>query len=189
MDLDVAKNRAEICKANLAEFEIIDIRNLESIGKMKQKFDIAILCEVIEHIMDDRKLMKDIAECLKPGGRLLLTTPNLVYRSMTSEDIGPFSEYEDGGHVRRGYTKAMLEELCHASNLIPNEISYISGFFSQKTTALLRITNSIHPLFGWAITAPLRVLPLIFDGLVTNSMGWPYYTICLEAYKPRYPDG
>ena len=187
-DLNIARERARICKASLAEFKAVDIRDLGSVEEMKQKFDVAIFCEVIEHIMDDRKLMKDIAGCLKPGGRLLLTTPNLVYRSITSEDMGPFSECEDGSHVRRGYTKAMLEELCRTSNLLPNRISYVGGFLSQKTTALFRVLGSIHPIFGWIVTLPLRVVPLVLDRLVTTTMRWPYYCICLDAYKPRYPD-
>lgn len=182
----VAGDRAKICKAESAKFEVLDVRNLDTSDDLIGKFDVAICCENIEHIIDDRKLLRDIASCLKPGGRLLLTTPYLLYRPMTSGDCGPFSKTGDGGHVRRGYTKAMLEELCRDSDLVPEQISYCSGILSQRITTILRVLSRIHPIFGWAIVLPLRILPPAFDKLATTLTQWPYFTICLEAYKPRY---
>jgi SAM-dependent methyltransferase len=182
----VASERAEICKAESARFEVLDVRNLDTRGDLIGKFDVAICCECIEHIIDDRKLLIDISSCLKPGGRLLLTTPYSLYRSITSKDQGPYSKTEDGWHVRRGYTKAMLDELCRHSDLVPERISYCSGIISQKVTMILRTLDRIHPLFGWAIILPLRILPAVFDRLATTLTKWPYYCICLEAYKERY---
>lgn len=182
----VARIRAQICNASSSKFEVMDVRKLETRNELIGKFDVAICCENIEHILDDRKLFIDIASCLKPGGRLLLTTPYLLYRPMTAEDCGPFSRTEDGGHVRRGYTEAMLEELCRDSGLVAEHISYCSGFLSQKITAILRILSGIHPMFGWGVIFPLRLAPPVLDKFVTSLTGWPYYCICLEAYKPRY---
>lgn len=182
----VAGDRAKMCKADSVRFEVLDVRQLDSRNDLSSRFDIAICFENIEHIIDDRKLIKDISSCLKPGGRLLLTTPFLLYRPITSGDKGPFSKTEDGGHVRRGYTKAMLEELCRQADLIPEDISFTSGILSQKITTVLRVLSRIHPLAGWVITLPLRLLPPLFDRFVTTITRWPYFSICLEAYKPRF---
>lgn len=183
----VAGERAKICRANTAKFEVLDVRNLESRDDLIGQFDVAICLENIEHIINDKKLIIDIALCLKPGGRLLLTTPYLLLRHITDGDKGPFSKVEDGGHVRRGYTKAMVDELCNQANLITDNISYCSGFMSQKITFIQRVVSRIHPLLGWAIIIPLRFLPPLFDRFVTSLLRWPYYSICLEAYKPKYP--
>src|SRR5207253_6752927 len=86
----VAAERARICHAESAHFEVVDARRLDERRDLNAQFDVAICCEVIEHILDDRKLMRDISMCLKPGGRLLLTTPNSNYKSITREDNGPF---------------------------------------------------------------------------------------------------
>ena len=180
----VAGERAKICRANTAGFEVLDVRNLDSRGDLRGQFDVAICLENIEHIINDKKLIIDIALCLKPGGRLLLTTPYFLYRYITSGDKGPFSKVEDGGHVRRGYTKAMIEELCNQANLMIDNISYCSGFMSQKITFIQRVVSKIHPLLGWATILPLRFVPPVFDRFVTSVLRWPYYSICLEAYKP-----
>lgn len=184
----VAEERAKICKAQSAKFEVLDVRNLDTRDDLVGKFDIVINLENIEHIIDDRKLIQDISSCLKPGGYLLLSAPYLHYRPLSFEDSGPFLEIEDGGHVRRGYSKAMLEELCKQSGLIPEEISFCSGYLSQKITTVQRVISRIHPLLGWAFVLPLRVIPPFFDKLVTNLVRWPYYSICLKAYKPRFPE-
>jgi 2-polyprenyl-3-methyl-5-hydroxy-6-metoxy-1,4-benzoquinol methylase len=88
----VANERAKICKANTARFEILDVRKLDTKADLIGKFDVAICLETIEHIINDRKLIIDLSTCLKPGERLLLTTPSIFYRPITSGDRGPFSE-------------------------------------------------------------------------------------------------
>lgn len=186
-DRNVAKERARICKANSARFEVLDVRNLDGRNDLVGQFDVAICFENIEHIINDRKLIVDIAACLKPGGRLLLTTPNMNYRPISRGDDGPFSLVEDGGHVRKGYTGAMLEELCSHAKLTPENISYCSGFLSQKITFLQRALSQIHPLVGWCAILPLRFLPPLFDTFITKLIRWPSFSICLEATKPGFP--
>jgi SAM-dependent methyltransferase len=163
-------------------FEIFDVRKLDQREDFKGKFDVIINCENIEHIIDDRKLMFDMANCLKPGGRILLTTPYYHYVAMNRGDMGPFSMIEDGGHVRRGYLKSMLAELCHESDLMVEEISFCSGFFSQRTTRLLRKLSSLHIIFGWLVILPLRP----FIPFLDRFSRYRNYSICLEAYKPRF---
>ena len=182
----VATERSQICKTPLATFEVLDARELDNRHDLIEKFDVAICFENIEHILNDQKLVIDIAACLKPGGRLLLTAPYYYYQAITSGDNGPFSKIEDGGHVRRGYTREMLTELCKGGGLIFEEQSFCSGFISQKLCFIQRILSRIHPLFGWVVTLPLRILPPLFDRAITNLLHWPYFSMCLEAYKPRY---
>jgi len=183
---EVAAARAKSCNAKGASFSVQDVRSLDEREDLTEKFDVAICCENIEHIIDDRKLLIDIVACIKPGGRLLLTAPNLLYKGMTKDDIGPFETVENGGHVRRGYSAAMLLELCQEANLTVNDISYCSGFLSQKITGLLRVISRLHPLLGWVFILPLRILPPLFDNIVTPMFSRPGYSICMEAYKPRF---
>jgi 2-polyprenyl-3-methyl-5-hydroxy-6-metoxy-1,4-benzoquinol methylase len=184
----VAEERARLCHAQFAYFEVLDVRKLDIRDDLNEKFDVAICFENIEHILDDKKLILDIAKSLKPGGHLLLTTPYYYYRAITAMDNGPFHQIEEGWHVRRGYTKVMLQELCELAGLRLESFSFCSGFLSQKITCLQRLLSKIHPLLGWVVILPLRPLPLIFDGMITDFLQYPYYSICMEAYKPRFSD-
>jgi len=181
----VAAERAGICNAHTAKFQVLDVRHLDTRHELRGVFAVALCLEVIEHVLDDRKLMRDVAACLKPGGRLILTTPYLLNRAITGPDNGPWSTVGDGGHVRRGYTEMMLRELCAQANLLPEAISFGSGFISQEVTLIQRMFARIHPLVGWAVALPFRALQVV-DRPVTRLLGWPYFSIRLEAYKPRF---
>ena len=179
--------RARLCKTNSARFEVLDVRELDSRAEFMRAFDVAVCAECIEHVLDDKKLVTDIAVCLKPGGRLLITSPYYMYRAISRGDEGPFDEArQDGWHVRRGYTPAMLRELCNQAGLITEHITYCSGFLSQKIAWLQRVLSRIHPIVAWLVILPLRILPPIFDLPISRFLGWPPYSICLEAYKPRF---
>lgn len=179
----VAAERAAICKAPEARFMLFDVRCLDELVELRETCDVVICCETIEHILNDEKLMKDMAGCLKPGGCLLLTTPNFYFKSIGGDE-GPFLPIEDGRHVRRGYKKEDLERLCALAKLTVTEIGYCSGFLSQKGSVILHNLSRIHPIFAWIAMIPYRLLPVLFDGFIANVSRWPGYSITLVATKP-----
>jgi 2-polyprenyl-3-methyl-5-hydroxy-6-metoxy-1,4-benzoquinol methylase len=188
----IAISRAKMLGFENVSFPICDLRRLDERRELHGSFDIALCLETIEHILDDQKLVKDICACLKAGGWLLLTTPNFFHHPMLLGDRGPFFRpIENGGHVRRGYSPAMLRELCDRAGLQVEEIDYVSNYFSQLVTTVLRILNlCLGQKIGWLVSFPLRVLSLLLDGWLGRWLGnWldrPGYSITLVAYKPRF---
>jgi SAM-dependent methyltransferase len=178
-----------MCKARAATFEIADVRELDKHPELLNRFDVVICLENIEHILDDRKLVTDMFACLRPGGRLLLTTPYFYNVAIDKWDRGPYTKVEDGGHVRRGYTRTMLEELCTIAGFQVEKFSFCGGYLSQMTTRLMRFLSQANPLLGWCVVLPLRVFPPLLDWLLTPILNYPSQSICLEAYKPRYGEG
>jgi hypothetical protein len=78
----------------------------------------------------------------------------------------------------------MLTDLCAHANLIVKETSFCTGFVSQKSIFVQRTLSSLHPLLGWAAVLPLRIFPPLIDNFIASVTELPYYSICLEAYKP-----
>lgn len=182
----VAARRAEACgQADRTKFEIQDVRKLHDRQDLSGMFDVCLCCECAEHILDDRGLFMEMTRCLKPGGRLIFTAPNFYYKAMSAGDLGPFCREETGWHVRRGYSSAMLKELCRHAGLEMEDISGCSGFFSQKVTGVLRFLQSLMGRLGWVIVLPLRPVALL-DWVPWRWLGWPDYSICLVAVKPRW---
>lgn len=183
---DIASERARITGVdNLVTFEILDVRELDLRKDLYDSFDVAICAENIEHIINDKKLVRDIANTLKPNGILLLTTPNYDYIPMGIGDKKTgLSQIEDGGHVRIGYTPEDCCKVCEGTGLNIIQIEYCSGFLSQKLTALQRILSKLLTYYpAWLLTLPLRILPLIFDNLISKLFKWPGYSICMVASK------
>lgn len=181
----VAEGRAVAAGAKSAKFQICDVRELDAREDLVGAFDIVLCCENIEHILDDFRLMKAMARCLKPGGRLLLTSPYIPRIAWSFMDYGPFPDFEDGRHVRRGYNRAMLAELCRHADLEIEEFSFVSGPISQFGAYLQTKFGAKSVLLGWLVALPLRPFPPLLDPLLTKITGVQPFCIGLEAYKRR----
>ncbi|RME19543.1 MAG: class I SAM-dependent methyltransferase [Bacteroidetes bacterium] len=72
------------------------------------EFDFVVSFQVIEHIKDDKTFVKEIYRVLKPGGKFIVTTPNIL----TTLTRNPW-------HIRE-YTKEELQKL-------------LANYFSQIT--------------------------------------------------------
>jgi 2-polyprenyl-3-methyl-5-hydroxy-6-metoxy-1,4-benzoquinol methylase len=66
-----AERRAAVCGVETAGCTVHDLRD----GPLVGRFDQAICLEVAGHLLDDEKLVHDVAAALRPGARLLRTTP------------------------------------------------------------------------------------------------------------------
>lgn len=64
----------ELQKENNITFEQMDVPPLKNIAD--NSIDFVVTFQVIEHINDDEFFVSEIYRVLKPGGKLILTTPN-----------------------------------------------------------------------------------------------------------------
>lgn len=80
------------------------------------EFDVVISAEVIEHLIYPRELIKSAKRCLKPNGRVILTTPyhgyikNLVL-ALTGKMDQHFTVLWDGGHIKFFSVKTLSQLL------------------------------------------------------------------------------
>lgn len=181
-----ATNRARSVRAvrRMPHFQQQDLRELNGRKDLQAHFDVVVCAETLEHIVDDRAVVRELSSCLVPGGTLIVTAPDLGYRPMGIGDVGPFPSVQPGGHVRKGYSPEDLSKLCSESELDVLTIGGCSGFFSQKLTAVMRLGLIVlrSGALTWLTFLPLRILPLVFDPAI-RMLGWPDYSICLVARK------
>jgi len=178
-DAVLAADRARLIGASSARFRVLDLRELGPAVPELGTFDQVIACEVIEHLRDDAGLVANLSALLKPGGRLLLTTPYLNHHPVYGETV---SENEDGGHVRFGYTHKELEQLFASAGLKVEEAGYLNGYFAQKVFSLYLRLSRLHPKIGWLLTLPLRPLRIL-DGVVAKFTGYPYMSVTVVGVK------
>jgi len=80
-----------------------------------ETFDAAVCLETVEHVKDDRGLLKKLHGCLKPGGILILSTPN--------EQLMPYNKEEASFHVRH-YTPDEIQSILHECGFYVEEVLF-----------------------------------------------------------------
>jgi cyclopropane fatty-acyl-phospholipid synthase-like methyltransferase len=177
-----ARRRAGLLRVNGIDFRLIDLRELLDHTDDLGSFDQVICLETIEHLTDDALLVRTLAGMLRPGGRLLLTTPFEGHLPLYREDRYP-SDIEDGSHVRYGYTQERLRELVETAGLRVTSESFVSGVVSQKVTSLMRrLTERFGLMTGWALVLPLRAL-VVLDRPLSRALRYPYMCVALTAER------
>jgi SAM-dependent methyltransferase len=174
-----AEDRARILGVTNVEFHVGDLRKLDEFGPSLGTFDQVIVFETIEHLMNDQKLIDDLAARLNPGGFILLTAPYKNPKPLWGEKL---STTEDGGHVRWGYTHDDVRTIFEKSGLEVVAEEYISGLVSQKLASLQFGLTRVHSQGAWGATLPLRVFhPL--DGLLTRATSYPHLSVGVVGRK------
>ncbi len=134
------KNAAwEILAVDVKEEQVADCNNFfQKIGRKNVKFevadltafshpemyDLALSVDVMEHILEDVKVFKNIHSSLKQGGVLLISTPSDQGGSDVSENSqGSFI----GEHVRDGYNIIEIENKLKSAGFTKIQAGYSYG--------------------------------------------------------------
>lgn len=94
-----------------------------------EMFDVVLFCEILEHLLQDPvHALAEIRRVLKPGGTLIVTTPNVVRlenvrKMIAGENIyDPYSGYGPYGRHNREYTQQDLFSLLTVNGFRPNSL-------------------------------------------------------------------
>ncbi|HKR61647.1 MAG TPA: glycosyltransferase [Pyrinomonadaceae bacterium] len=94
-----------------------------------ETFDVVLFCEILEHLLEDPvHALAEIRRVLKPGGTLIVTTPNVVRlenvrKMIAGENIyDPYSGYGPYGRHNREYTQQDIFSLLTANGFRPDSL-------------------------------------------------------------------
>lgn len=99
--------------------------------------DLVWAGEVIEHVADTARTLSEIRRVLRPGGRLLITTPNNGRLRMLTVLLLRFEHHFDplGGHLRF-FTRRSLRSLLEQFGFERIQIDKACGLPGLRTTLL-----------------------------------------------------
>lgn len=128
------------------------------------QFDIAFASEVIEHVSDTAKFLSEARRVLRPGGTLLLSTPNSASWIMRVYALlgRTLSEVQHPGHVRF-FSKQSLESAVEASGFnvvrVASRNMYLAVPFDFPWLAVLGFAREFRFKTGkyfWHISRPAQ---------------------------------
>lgn len=103
----------------------------------ERSLDLVVVVDLLEHLPDDRALLREIARCLRPGGRALLNVPHAAnWRVLprVRDALGLTDEWH--GHLRPGYDARSLARLLPIELHLKWTRQYSKAFSHSLDTAL-----------------------------------------------------
>tara|TARA_B100001057_G_scaffold494000_1_gene589642 strand:+ start:2197 stop:2913 length:717 start_codon:yes stop_codon:yes gene_type:complete len=136
---------------------------IEDFLKISNKFDLIILADVLEHLKNDKEILQQIFNILKPNGSIIIFVPaHQILYSQFDKKIG---------HYRR-YSKLQLMEII-PKGIKSYKLKYIDsiGFFASLANKLILKSEdpSLRQIIFW--DRFLVKLSRLFDRLLFYKFG------------------
>ncbi len=134
-------------------------------------YDMVCAIDILEHIEDDISTLQNFMHCLKPGGRLIISTPS------DTDEAAKFT----AEHVRPGYNKSELEAKLHDCGFDIEESLYSYGFWGKLAWQMMikkpltligksKYNIALLPLY-YIPVLPIGLLFMNLDLRATNNTG------------------
>ena len=161
-------------KQDLVSFQYSDLTQMG----IKEEYDLVLSVDVMEHIEDDRGVMRNIYQALKPGGYLFISTPS----DQGGSDV--HHEHDESfidEHVRDGYGVEEIKEKLNGAGFDDIVVKYsygkpgkISWKLSMKYPILLANVSKLFLLvlpFYYLLVYPFCFLLNLADARGTHPTG------------------
>lgn len=118
--IDASSRDIVKAKKVLDEAHVINLET-DSLNRFTNQFDFILFSEVIEHLFNPEIVLKKICKCLKSGGQILITTPNMVHIYVRLQFLFGKFVYREETVINRShihfFTYNSLKELVESLNL------------------------------------------------------------------------
>ena len=169
--IDVSREQTALAQsvglpASMASFQ-------EYLPEHRNEFDLVVAFDVIEHLQRDEGLeLLDMAHAaLKPGGRLVLSTPN-------------------GAALRPGPVWAgdLTHEVLYSPATIQHALR-LSGFERIEVSEIAPLSLSVRSTIRRVLWAVLRLVPMLVDMVETGGAATRVYSRNMLVQARRPADG
>lgn len=184
--MDLSEKALAYCKKRgLENLRVIDSdQPLDESNPFGEPFDIVLILDVLEHIADERTVLRTLRSWLKPNGALIVTVPAFPFL-WSGEDCVSH-------HLRR-YTKRSLREVIEDSGFQIMRGTYFNCFLFPLQAGVILANRLFFP--NAMRETNLKSLPQMVNTVLTrimsseryllNTMNLPFGGSILNIARPR----
>lgn len=159
--IELSPTAAAMASEHLTEVLVGDVETLD-LSRLHGAFDALVISEVLEHLTDPWTALRRLGECLKPGGRIYASSPNVAHWKVIRGLISGRFEYDEKGVMDR---------------------THLRWFTPQSYRALLE--DAGFEVLDVRPVTPLRSRSWIFDRLTGGRFRHLLYTqIMIVGRRP-----
>jgi len=147
--LDMSPEAAEVARQSLDLVHVVDIEKLipQSIGLKYDDFDLLLGLDVLEHLYDPWETLAKFVACVRPGGHVVLSIPNVGNIAILDDLANGLWKYTDAGlldatHIRF-FTLTSIQALVRGAGLELIDQSVVS-IPNPDMNTILDAGNSIR---------------------------------------------
>lgn len=118
--IELSEDAAAIAAGHLSEVLVGDVEALD-LSALSGQFDALIISEVLEHLRDPWKTLTRLVQCLRPGGAVFASSPNIAHWMVIRDLVAGRFRYEESGvmdktHLR-WFTPETYREMFEAAGV------------------------------------------------------------------------
>jgi SAM-dependent methyltransferase len=160
-------------------FEEADLLTFSS----EKLYDFIICIDVLEHIEEDERVIKNLSHTLREGGLFLMHSP-----SHYSEEDADEDDTFVGEHARTGYSKEDIEKKLMEADMLPLKTHYTYGRWGRLSWILtvkwpmilftkFGMIAALILIFYYPLVLPFGLLMNCIDLYTKNTKGNGIYAI------------
>ncbi len=120
--IDVSAEAAEIAAECYENFLIRDLNSRDALDSLlKHEYDVVVCADVLEHLVEPESFVPRLAQLLKPGGKLLVSLPNVAYAGLIADLLCGEFNYTETGLLDRTHLHFYT---CETASLFLNEAGF-----------------------------------------------------------------
>jgi 2-polyprenyl-3-methyl-5-hydroxy-6-metoxy-1,4-benzoquinol methylase len=165
IDTDAAEKARQFCARVLS----LDLNLPDWSSAVGERFDLVTYGDVLEHLLEPQAVLRETQNVLAPGGRVLISIPNIAFWTVRAKLLMGRFEYENMGLL--DYTHLRFFTLHTARKMI-EEAGYRIIFF--------------HPVMGARFTSHFRPMWQRLTNLFPNAFAFQMLFLIepvAETYK------
>ena len=145
--IEIDAEAAAIARKKIDDVYTGDIRHIIEI--LHDKFDCIVASEIVEHVDDPWSLLGDLRDVTAPGGRLVISIPNLANASIIGDLLNSRFDYTYiglacAGHLRF-FTRSSIEDLLDIAGWRLESIVPQRAVVTPQAEALMEMLKTENP--------------------------------------------